>query len=78
VVFSDCVFLFLLEKVIFLDINCTHNCFYQRHGKCDLKELPAYSRQAVNGNNTTDCPYYADSAVADGASGVVNYPNIIA
>ena len=40
-----------------MDINCTHMCFYQQDGKCNLRELPAYTN-AVNSTNDTDCPYY--------------------
>ncbi|MCL2500078.1 MAG: hypothetical protein FWE90_07035 [Defluviitaleaceae bacterium] len=42
-----------------MDINCTHMCFYQQDGKCNLRELPAFT------SNTraydVDCPYFSES-----------------
>ena|GEM_PF-1612287 len=57
-----------------MDINCTHSCFYQQNGKCNLKELPTFTQQSVN--NKTDCPYYADGTPVGMQSS--DYPNIIA
>jgi len=64
----------ILWRVIFMDINCTHSCFYQQNGKCNLKELPTFTQQSVN--NKTDCPYYADGTPVGMQSS--DYPNIIA
>jgi hypothetical protein len=44
-----------------MDIPCTHMCFYQTDGKCNLRELPA---TAMNTTDThgVDCPYYSSHA----------------
>ncbi len=42
-----------------MDINCTHACFYQSDGKCNLNELPAYTQNSFAAHNI-DCPYYAE------------------
>jgi len=44
-----------------MDINCTHNCFYQYDGKCTLSVLPPQgSAQAAS--SEIDCPYYATTS----------------
>ncbi|MCL1788646.1 MAG: hypothetical protein FWG38_11720 [Defluviitaleaceae bacterium] len=40
-----------------MDINCTHDCFYQQDGKCTLQTLPA-GRATNDGLADIDCLYY--------------------
>ncbi|MCL1845561.1 MAG: hypothetical protein FWF77_06640 [Defluviitaleaceae bacterium] len=41
-----------------MDINCTHKCMYQYEGKCNLRELPAFTTSAAY-SGEVDCPYYS-------------------
>ena len=43
-----------------MDINCTHTCFYQQEGKCNLKELPAVTNNVFTAYDV-DCPYYHEA-----------------
>ena len=62
-----------------MDINCTHACFYQHNGKCNLRELPAYTQQnAYTSSSDIDCPYYSNKQYANYTNTSQEYPNIIA
>jgi hypothetical protein len=44
----------------FVDINCTHMCFYQQDGKCNLRELPAFTN-STRAAHDIDCPYFSET-----------------
>ncbi|MCT4687336.1 hypothetical protein [Vallitalea sp.] len=41
-----------------MDINCTHNCIYQKEGKCNLSVSVTLNNISNNKNVNIDCPYY--------------------
>ena len=41
-----------------MDINCTHPCYYQSEGKCNLRELP--SAPVDYTHYYADCPYFCE------------------
>ncbi|GKX31675.1 hypothetical protein SH1V18_41550 [Vallitalea longa] len=41
-----------------MDINCTHNCIYQKDGKCNLSVSVTLNNISNNKNINIDCPYY--------------------
>jgi hypothetical protein len=43
-----------------MDINCTHLCFYQQDGKCNLRELPAFTTNSYTASDV-DCPYFSET-----------------
>ncbi|MCL2406038.1 MAG: hypothetical protein FWC92_10925 [Defluviitaleaceae bacterium] len=43
-----------------MDINCTHACFYQQDGKCNLRELPAFSNNTFTAYDV-DCPHFHEA-----------------
>jgi len=43
-----------------MDINCTHTCFYQQEGKCNLRELPTVTNNVFTAHDV-DCPYYHEA-----------------
>ncbi|MCL2187260.1 MAG: hydroxymyristoyl-ACP dehydratase [Defluviitaleaceae bacterium] len=43
-----------------MDINCTHQCFYQKDGKCNLQELPLITSNTYAAHDV-DCPYFSET-----------------
>jgi hypothetical protein len=41
-----------------MDINCTHNCIYQKEGKCNLSVSVTLNNISNNKSINIDCPYY--------------------
>ncbi|MCT4598683.1 MAG: hypothetical protein N4A50_12490 [Vallitalea sp.] len=41
-----------------MDINCTHNCVYQKEGKCNLSSSLTLNNISNSENSNSDCPYY--------------------
>ena len=54
-----------------MDINCTHMCFYQQDGKCNLREIPTFTSNTYT-TNDVDCPYFYETYTVRQAPNAVN------
>ena len=54
-----------------MDINCTHMCFYQQDGKCNLREIPTFTSNTYTAGDV-DCPYFYETYTVRSAPHSVN------